>query len=476
MTGQRRAIIIGSGPNGLAAGIVLARAGWQVEMVEAKATVGGGMRSAELTLPGFVHDICSAIHPLGLGSPFFKTLPLTDYGVEWIQPPLAAAHPFDDGTAAALARDIDTTADRLGPDATHYRRLMRPLTDQWDTLSEFFLGPFRIPRHPFRLVRFGLGALQSASFLARRTFTTERARGLFAGLAAHSVLPLEQSPSAAFGLVLGVAGHAIGWPLPRGGSQKIADALAAYLRDLGGTITLNTPVRSLADLPRADAYLFNTAPDQLLHIAGDKFNAWYRWHLKRFRYGPGVFKVDFATSEPIPWRAPDCRQAGTVHLGATLDEIAASERAMWTGRHSERPYVLVTQQSLFDDTRAPTGQHTVWAYCHVPAGSTVDMTDAIEAQIDRFAPGFRDTILAKHTMNNRDFAAHNPNYVGGAVTGGVQDFFQLYTRPSLNIFNPYATPARDIFIASASTPPGGGVHGMAGYHAAQAIMRRFPQP
>jgi phytoene dehydrogenase-like protein len=465
------AIIVGSGPNGLAAGITLARQGWRVLLLEAKATVGGGMRTAELTLPGFHHDICSAIHPLGMGSPFFKTLDLAEYGLEWIQPELPLAHPFDDGTAVALHQSLEETAAQLGDDGSTYRRLFAPLVADWDKIAREFLGPLSLPRHPLAMAKFGLRAVWPTTTFAKTLFRTERARALFAGLAAHAIMPLEWPLTAAFGLMLGTLGHKVGWPLPQGGSQSIADALAAYLTDLGGEIVTNHEVKSLAELPPARAVLLDVTPRQLLAIAGEALPPGYRRQLENYRYGPGVFKLDWALSEPIPWRAAACRRAGTVHLGPTLDEMALSERVIWQGKVAERPYTLVTQQSLFDDSRAPVGQHTGWAYCHVPNGSTVDMTAAIEAQIERFAPGFRDTILARHTMNTHDFQQYNPNYIGGDINGGVQNWRQLFTRPVPRL-NPYTTPLPNVFLCSSATPPGGGVHGMCGYHAAQTVLRR----
>ena len=463
------AIIVGSGPNGLAAGITLVRQGWRVLLLEAKATIGGGMRTAELTLPGFHHDICSAIHPLGMGSPFFQNLPLVDYGLEWIQPDIPLAHPFDDGTAVTLHQSLEETAEQLGQDGTIYRRLFAPLVADWDKIAREFLGPLRLPRHPLAMARFGLRALWPATTLARSLFRTGQARALFAGLAAHSIMPLEWPLTAAFGLMLGTLGHRVGWPLPRGGSQAIADALAACFSDLGGVIVTNCEVTSLAELPPARAVLLDVTPRQLLAIAGEQLPAGYHRQLEKYRHGPGVFKVDWALSEPIPWRAEACRRAGTVHLGPTVAEMALSERLVWRGEVAERPYILATQQSLFDPTRAPGGKHTGWAYCHVPNGSSVDMTAAIEAQIERFAPGFRDTILARHTMTTHDFQQYNPNYIGGDINGGVQNWRQLFTRPVPRL-NPYTTPLPNVFLCSSSTPPGGGVHGMCGYHAARSVL------
>ncbi|MCK6625666.1 MAG: NAD(P)/FAD-dependent oxidoreductase [Anaerolineae bacterium] len=467
------AIVIGSGPNGLAAAITLAQAGCSTLLLEAKATVGGGMRSAELTLPGFIHDICSAIHPLGVGSPFFRRLPLADYGLEWVFPPAPLAHPLDDGTAAVLERSIETTGQTLGPDAEAYRRLMAPLVADWDKLVADLLGPFPFPpRHPLALARFGWSALRSARGLAESRFKGERARALFAGLAAHSIMPLEKLPTASFGLVLGILGHALGWPLPKGGSQRLANALAAYFQSLGGEIMTNSPVESLDALPPARAILFDLTPRQFLRLARDRLPAGYRRQLERYRYGPGVFKVDFALDGPIPWRAGECLRAGTVHVGGSLPEVAASERAMWHGPPAEKPFVLVVQQSLFDSTRAPAGKHTVWAYCHVPHGSPSDMTARIESQIERFAPGFRERILARHVLSPASLEQYNPNYIGGDINGGVQDFGQLFTRPVAR-WIPYSTPVKGFYLCSSSTPPGGGVHGMCGYHAAQAALRRM---
>jgi phytoene dehydrogenase-like protein len=463
------AVVVGAGPNGLAAAITLARAGRSVLLVEANATIGGGVRSAELTLPGFVHDTCSAVHPLGLSSPFFQTLPLAEHGLEWVHPTLPLAHPFDDGTAAVLHRSLDTTVERLGPDGPSYRRLLGPLVEEWDALVGDFLAPARIPRHPVILARFGLRAIVSSRWLARMAFRGEHARGLFAGMAAHSIMPLERPVTSAFGLVLAAMGHVVGWPIPRGGSQRLADALASYFKSLGGEIVTEAPVSSPDDLPPARDVLFDVTPRQLVAIVGERLPASYRRRLLAYRYGPGSFKMDWALDGPIPWRSPECGQAGTVHLGATLDEIALSERAMWHGKHAERPYIILAQQSAFDATRAPAGKHTVWAYCHVPHGSTEDMAARIEAQIERFAPGFTDRILARHVMDPAALQRHNANYIGGDINGGVQDLLQQWTRPVAR-WNPYSTPVEGIHICSSSTPPGGGVHGMCGYFAAEAIL------
>lgn len=466
------AIIVGAGPNGLAAAITLAKAGCRVLLLEAKATVGGGMRTAALTLPGFQHDICSAIHPLGLGSPFFRELPLADFGLTWLQPPIPVAHPLDDGTAVALHRSFEATAASLGRDGRTWQRLFEPIADTWEKLAPLLLGPFPMPSQPIALAQLGVRAIWPAAGLANWLFREERAKALFAGLAAHAILPLEQPLTAAFGLMLGALGHVVGWPLPQGGSQRIADALASYLRTLGGEIVVNHPVQTLAELPTAQAILLDVTPRQLIQIAGERLPASYRRQLEKYRYGAGVFKIDYALSGPVPWRAPECHQAGTVHLGGPLAEIAASERTMGRGQHAERPYVLVAQQSRFDETRAPAGQQTLWAYCHVPNGSTVDMTAAIEKQIERFAPGFQDLILARHVHNTADFQRYNANYIGGDINGGVQDLTQFWTRPTLRL-NPYTTPIKGLYLCSSSTPPGGGVHGMCGYHAAQTALRRM---
>lgn len=463
------AIIVGAGPNGLSAAITLARAGRKVLVREAAPTAGGGARSAELTLPGFIHDVCSAIHPLGLASPFFRTLPLEQFGLEWIQPSLSLAHPLEDGTAAILARSVSQTAEALGKDGPTYRRVMEPLVADWEKIMYEFLGPLRFPHHPLAMARFSLFAPWPARALAQTLYRGDKARALFGGLAAHSIQSLDHMPTAAFGFMLAILGHAVGWAIPKGGSQSIANALVAYLKSLGGEVETDARVDDLNALPPAKAILLDVTPKQLISLAGARLPNSYVSALKRYRYGPGVFKMDFALSEPIPWRAEACHQAGTVHVGGRLDEVAASERAMARGEHSQRPYVLLAQQSLFDDTRAPAGKHVGWAYCHVPSGSTVDMSEAIIAQIERFAPGFRDCILAVHTRNSQQFEAYNPNYVGGDINGGVQDLLQLFTRPVWR-FPPYATPNPSLFICSSATPPGGGVHGMCGYFAAQTAL------
>lgn len=465
---QYDAVVVGSGPNGLAAAITVARAGGKVLLIEGKATVGGGLRSAELTLPGFVHDICSAIHPLTAASPFFKTLPLADYGLEWVEPPAEIAHPLDDGEAVIVRRSVAATAAALGEDGGAYSRLFGWLSENYAALFDDFLGPLPIPpRHPLLMARFGISGLLPAATLARLRFRGRRARAAFAGMACHSILPLDMPATAAFGMMLGTTAHAVGWVFPRGGAQAIAGALAAYLRALGGEIVTGQMIESLDELPPARAVFLDLSPRQLVQIAAERLPGRYRRQLESYRYGPGVFKLDFALSAPIPWANPDVAQAATVHLGGTLDEIAAAERATWRGEHPERPFVLLAQHSLFDPTRAPEGRHTVWAYCHAPNGSTVDMSEPIKRQIERFAPGFHDLILAESARDTQALEAYNPNYVGGDINGGVQDLRQLFTRPTLRL-NPYSTPLKGVYLCSSSTPPGGGVHGMCGYHAARS--------
>jgi len=471
-SGKREVIVVGSGPNGLAAAVEMARAGFPVTVLEQAATIGGGTRTAELTLPGFRHDVCSAIHPLAASSPCFHQLPLELHGLRWIFPPASLAHPFDDGGAALLEREIDATIQTLDwQDALGYRALFSPLCEWWPALVGDLLAPVGLPVHPVLMGRFALQAVHSAVSLAGGAFTGERARALFAGLSAHSFLPLEKAGSAAFGLVLGALGHVSGWPVAAGGSGAIAAALAGHLFSLGGKILTGAGVSALDELPADALTLLDLTPRQLLAIAGNRFDGRYRRRLARYRYGPGVFKVDWALSGPIPWRAPECLRAATVHLGGSLQEIAAAEREVWQGGHPERPFVLVAQQSLFDPERAPAGKHTGWAYCHVPNGSRFDMTARIEAQLERFAPGFKDLILARHVRDTAGYQSYNPNLVGGDINGGVQDLRQILFRPVAGSC-PYATSDERIYLCSASTPPGGGVHGMCGYHAARCALER----
>jgi phytoene dehydrogenase-like protein len=471
--GAADAVVVGAGPNGLAAAVELARAGRSVHVIERERSIGGGTRTAELTLPGFRHDVCSAVHPLALGSPFLAQLGLERHGLELAFAEVEFAHPLDDGGAVALWREVAGTAAGLGVDGDAYAALIGPLARGWPRLAQFVLAPLgTVPRNPVLAARFGLSALRSAAGLASAHFKGERARALLAGAAAHAIQPLCAPGTAAFGLVLLALGHAVGWPVARGGSQAITDALRAELELLGGTVETGRAVRSLSDVPAsARAVLFDTSPIALISICGDRLPARYRASLARFRYGPGVFKLDYALSAPVPWRAAECRAAGTVHVGGTFEQIAASELTVARGGHPQRPYVLVAQQSIVDPSRAPADKHTLWAYCHVPNGSTVDMTEAVETQIERFAPGFRDCVLARAVRGPAQLEAENPNYVGGDINAGAATLLQTFARPAPR-WCPHATPNPRIFLCSASTPPGGGVHGMCGYHAARAALRR----
>ncbi len=474
---QYDAVVVGSGPNGLAAALLLARAGLGVLVIEARDTVGGGTRTSALTLPGFRHDVCSAIHPLGLASPLMASLPLERYGVEWVTPPVAVVHPLDDKPWVPLLRSVEETAAHLGRiDGATYRRVIGPIVEHWRELIGELLAPFHIPvSNLYAFGRFSALGVLPAAHAGPLLFRTQEARALFAGMAGHAILPLERSPSSAIALMMCMLAHAVGWPLVRGGSQAIADAMAQMIREAGGEFVTGWEVASIDELPPARVVLFDTTPRQLLALAHQRLPSAYQRTLSHFRYNPGVFKVDWALREPVPWRDPVAAQTGTLHLAGRLDELAAGERAVWAGEHPERPYVLFSQPSLFDATRAPAGSHTAWGYCHVPHGSTVDMTARIEAQVERFAPGFGDLILERHTMNCAEMNAYNPNYVGGDINGGVQDLFQHFNRPALSL-SPYRTPAQGIYICSSSTPPGGGVHGMCGYHAARAVLADLDLP
>ena len=463
------ACVVGSGPNGLTAAIVLAKAGLRTTVYEAEPTIGGGARSAELTLPGFVHDICSAVHPLAVSSPVFASFPLAEHGLTWIYPPLPLAHPLDDGSAAILEMPLEATCARLGADGPIYRRAIAPLVQRWQELVPMIQQPLlQWPAHPWLLARFGALALWPASATARLLFRTTAARGLFAGLAAHAALPLEALGCSAFGWVLAAAAHAVGWPIPRGGAQSISNALASYFESLGGRVVTSARIRSLDELGDATPILFDLTPRQFLEVAGNRLPERFRRRMESYRYGPGVFKIDWALSAPIPWKAGECARAGTIHVGGSLEEIAAYERAVCGHTAAQRPFILVAQPSLFDSSRAPEGQHTAWAYCHVPHASTADMTEPIESQVERFAPGFRARILARHTFSPAELERHNANLVGGDITGGAQDLRQFILRPT-RLF--YRTPIEGVYLCSSSTPPGGAVHGMCGFHAAQLALR-----
>jgi phytoene dehydrogenase-like protein len=464
-------VVVGSGPNGLAAAIVAARCGLSTVVLEAGKTCGGGTRSAELTLPGFLNDVCSAVHPMAAASEFFRRLPLAEFGLAWITPPTAAAHPLDSGEAVLLTNDVAETARLLGADRSHYLHTIGAIAKRWPAIESNVLGPLKMPEHPVDFGLFGLLALLPANIFAKATFSSVRARALFAGTAAHSIRPLSSPGSAAIGLVLSAVAHAYGWPIPKGGSQAIANALLRYFESLGGEIITEFKVESWRQLPPSRVVLFDTSPRTMARIAADRLPRSYVRALERYPYGPGIFKLDWALNAPIPWKAPDCLTSATVHVGGTLEEIAESERAPWNNRCAEKPFVLVTQPSLFDSTRAPRQKHTAWGYCHVPKGCDVDMTQRIEGQIERFAPGFRDVILCRTARSPSMLESENPNLVGGDVGGGSNELLNLFFRPTWRM---YSTPAPGVYLCSASTPPGGGVHGMCGYHAAiRAIGQQF---
>lgn len=468
----RDAVVVGSGPNGLVSAITLAQAGWEVTVIEAADVAGGGTRSAELTLPGVIHDVCSAIHPLALASPAMRPLALADHGLEWIQPDVPLAHPLDGDGVVLLHRSMDETASGLGEDGDPYRALFGPLVEAGFALTDGLLSPLKVPpSHPLVMARFGAVGIRSANGLGRRRFATDRAQALFAGLAGHSILSLDDASSAGYGLMLGVLGHLVGWPLAAGGSQRIADALVSLLESLGGRVECGRLVHSLAELPKTQVTLLDLTPRQVVAIAGDRLPSRYRRRLCRYRYGPGVFKVDWALDGPIPWANPSCLRAATVHLGGTAGEISAAEEQVQRGNHPTAPFVLLAQPTPFDQSRAPDGTHTAWAYCHVPNGSGVDMTASIEKQVERFAPGFRDRIVGRHTMGTAAMEEHDSNYVGGDINGGSADLRRFLVRPVAGL-HPWRTPVEGLYLCSSSTPPGGGVHGMCGWHAAREVLRR----
>ena len=462
------AVVVGSGPNGLAAAITMAQAGRSVLVIEAKETIGGGLRSADLTHTGCIHDICAAVHPLGMASPFFNSLDLASQGLEWLNPLVPLAHPLDDGTAVLLERSLTTTAENLGTDGRNYWRLMRPLVNNWDKLLPDILSPMHFPKHPLAFGRFGLTAGQSAGYVIFKNFRTKQARTLFAGIAAHGKMPLDKPGSAAFGLLLGAAGHAVGWPLAKGGSQQIAGALRQHFVEMGGEVETNREIHSLAELPQSKVVLLDITAKQLAAISGNRLAENKKTKLAQHRYGPGVFKMDWVLEGAVPWKAQDCLKAATVHVGGTFEEIAGAESEVWKGEHPNFPFVLLVQPGLFDETRAPKGRQTVWAYCHVPNGSTLDMSERIEAQIERFAPGFRSRIRARNMMNTAVLEAENANYVGGDIAGGVRNPFGLFLKPGN-----YSTPMKGVYICSSAVAPGAGVHGMCGYFAAKKAMREM---
>lgn len=465
------AIVVGSGPNGLAAGIVLARAGLSVLIIEGSSVPGGGSRSAELTLPGFIHDPCAAVHPFGKASPFFRSLPLAEHGLTWIEPEAPLAHPLDGGQVVLVERDFEAMVGALGTDGPAYQRSIRFWVEHWEELFADLVGPLPLPpRHPLSIARVALPSLFPAESLARLLFRNPGTQALFAGMAGHSMVPLNRPLTGAFGLMLSMLSHVVGWPIVQGGTQGLADALISYYRSLGGELVTGCWVKSMAELPSARVILFDTPPRSVLGIAGDWLPAGYRRQLGRFRYGQGVFKADYALDGPIPWENPNCYRTATLHLGGTLEEIAIAEQGVWQGEHSQRPYVLLAQPTVWDPTRAPEGKHTAWAYCHVPAGSTMDMTGPIEAQIERFAPGFKQRILARHTRNSLEMEAYNPNYVQGDINSGVQDLWQFFTRPTFSL-TPYRMARKGLYFCNSSTPPGGGVHGLCGFFAAQTVLK-----
>jgi len=464
------AIVVGSGPNGIAAAITLAEQGASVHLIEGNDEIGGGTRTSELTLPGYLHDVCSAIHPLGELSPFFRTLPLEEHGLKWISSPIPLVHPLDNGKAVWVERSVSATASNLGSDRKGYERIMQPFVDNIDELIYELLKPIGFPKSPFLMSKYFAQGLLPASVYAKIMFKSGKARALFAGMAAHSVMPLSRIGTAAFGIMFLATAHAVGWPMAQGGSHSISKAMESYFKQLGGKVTTGWTVDTIEELPKASAYLFDVGPEQILKIAGKRFSQSYIRRLKKFTYGPGVYKIDYALSEPIPWTNSQCRNAATLHLGGSLEEIVESESIPWEMAGSGSSFVLLAQQSLFDTTRSPNGKHTAWAYCHVTNGSSAEMTNIIEDQIERFAPGFRDIVEMKSIMTTRDYQAYNPNYIGGDIIGGANTISQIIGRPTFSRV-PYKTADPNIYLCSASTPPGGGVHGMSGYHAAKSALK-----
>lgn len=464
------AVVVGSGPNGFAAAITLIRAGASVLLIEGKETLGGGVRSAQLTLPGFVHDVCSSVYPLAEDSPVFKSLNLEQYGLRYVTPAYAVAHPFESGSAVAVETSINNTAAALGRDAANYRDLFSPFVKEWPAIRSAFVAPLHLSSFSGEKLKFALKALTSANYLAQHRFVTSEARSLFAGMAAHSMLPLNRLTTSSIGIVLNTLAHVNGWPLAKGGAMEITNALASYFKQMGGEVLLGNPVTSLKQLPVSRVVLLDVTPAQLLLIAGRELSALYKWQLTRYHYGEGVFKIDWALSDPVPFTNVKCRLAGTVHIGGTIAEISRSEALVGNGGHPENPFVLLVQPTVVDPSRAPAGKHIAWAYCHVPNGSTKDMSQQIERQIERFAPGFKDCILERHVMNTTDMENYNSNYVGGDINGGAATVTQLFTRPVIRL-SPYRTSAKGVYICSSSTPPGGGVHGICGYYAARKALK-----
>jgi phytoene dehydrogenase-like protein len=464
------AIVVGSGPNGFAAAITLQRAGLAVLLIEGKETLGGGVCSAPLTLPGFNHDVCSAVHPLGADSPFFKQLNLEQFGLEYLSPEYAVAHPFDNGSAIAIQSSIEKTAVQFGEDANNYKRIFSSLVKEWPSIRSAFLGPVHVSAYSNAKAKFSYYSLSSGSHFAKHQFNTNAAQSVFAGMAAHSMLPLNKLTTSSIAIVLNILAHINGWPLPKGGAQQITNALAACFIKLGGEIQTGCMVTSLHQLPSSQSILLDITPAQLLSIAGDKFSAFYKWQLHQYKYGAGVFKIDWALSQPVPFTNAKCRSSATIHIGGSMQEIYNSEAMVSKNKHAEKPFVLFVQPGVVDKSRAPEGKHIAWAYCHVPNGSQIDMTDTIEKQVERFAPGFRDCILARHVMNTHDMEAYNSNYMGGDINGGAAIASQLFTRPVLRL-SPYRTSAKGVYICSSSTPPGGGVHGICGYYAARRTLK-----